>query len=109
MATKFSFSGKAFHQSNYNMPLPFQRKAEVFVEALWNHVCSLSQVGKAIPLEVSLDFPSGNVTVVYLDADDVKVQLPQLTKAGLVQAMQSICKRSGKPFSPQLPSNRQGC
>ena len=34
MATKFSFSGKAFHQSNYNVPLPVQRRAEVFVEAL---------------------------------------------------------------------------
>lgn len=109
MATKFSFSGKAFHQSNYNVPLPVQRRAEVFVEALWNHVCSLSQQGKAMPLEVSLDFPAGNVTVVYLDADDVKVQLPQLTKAGLVQAMQSICRKSGKPFSPQLPSHRKGC
>ena len=109
MATKFSFSGKAFHQSNYNVPLPFQRKAEVFVEALWNHVCSLYQQGKALPLEVSLDFPAGNVTVAYLDADDVKVQLPQLTKAGLVQAMKSICRKSGKPFSPQLPSHRKGC
>ena len=109
MATKFSFSGKAFHQSNYNVPLPVQRRAEVFVEALWNHTCSLYQQGKAMPLEVSLDFPAGNVTVVYLDADDVKVQLPQLTKAGLVQAMQSICRKSGKPFSPQLPSHRKGC
>lgn len=109
MATKVSFNGTVFYQSNYNVPLPFQRKAEVFVEALWNHVCSLGQQGKALPLEVSLDFPAGNVTVVYLDADDVKVQLPQLTKAGLVQAMQSICRKSGKPFYPQLPSHRKGC
>ena len=109
MATKFSFSGKAFRQSNYNVPLPVQRRAEVFVVALWIHVCSLYQQGKALPLDVSLDFPAGNVTVAYLDADDVKVQLPQLTKAGLVQAMQSIRRQSGKPFSPQLPSHRKEC
>lgn len=109
MATKVSFNGTVFYQNNYNIPPAPQRRIREYLEALWIHVCSLYQQGKAMPLEVSLDFPAGNVTVVYLDADDVKVQLPQLTKAGLVQAMQSICRKSGKPFSPQLPSHRKGC
>lgn len=106
MATKVSYNGCKFSQDNQNIPRYFHKKVLTCLSIFWVHSNMAYEKGAPMPLQVSFYFPAGLVEFTFLDADNLVIQMPQLTEAGLLYATDQFDAKVPVPFSPQLPSGR---
>lgn len=98
MATKFCISESRITCSNYNLPTQQQEVCCRILKEFWSASSQLHYLGYAMPLQISLTFPSGEVQVTYMDADDVTLQLHGLTVSAAKAALQSLWQRTPPPF-----------
>lgn len=98
MATKFCISQGRITCDNYNLPTPQQELCCRILKEFWSAAGHLHYLGYAMPLQISLTFPSGQVQVTYMDADDVTLQLHELTVFAAKATLQSLWQKSPPPF-----------
>lgn len=98
MATKFCISQSRITCDNYNLPTPQQEVCCRILKEFWSAAARLHFLGYAMPLQISLTFPAGEVQVTYMDADDVTLQLHALTVAAAKAALQMLWQKSPPPF-----------
>lgn len=98
MATKFCISQSRITCDNYNLPTPQQEVCCRILKEFWSASNHLHFLGYAMPLQISLTFPSGEVQVTYMDADDVTLQLHGLTVPAAKAALQMLWQKSPPPF-----------
>lgn len=98
MATKFCISADRITCSNYNLPTQQQEVCCRILVEFWNAASCLHYLGYAMPLQISLTFPSGEVQITYMDADDVTLQLHALTVSAAKATLQSLWQKSPPPF-----------
>lgn len=98
MATKFCISASRITCDNYNLPTPQQELCCRILKEFWSASSHLHFLGYAMPLQISLTFPSGEVQVTYMDADDVSLQLHALTVSAAKATLQSLWQKSPPPF-----------
>lgn len=98
MATKFCISQRRITCDNYNLPTPQQEVCCRILKEFWSASNHLHFLGYAMPLQISLTFPSGEVQVTYMDADDVTLQLHGLTVPAAKAALQMLWQKSPPPF-----------
>lgn len=98
MATKFCISAGRITCSNYNIPTRQQELCCRILKEFWTASSHLHFLGYAMPLQISLTFPSGEVQVTYMDADDVTLQLHELTVPAAKATLQSLWQKSPPPF-----------
>lgn len=98
MATKFCISQSRITCDNYNLPTPQQEACCRILKEFWSAAARLHFLGYAMPLQISLTFPSGEVQVTYMDADDITLQLHALTVPAAKATLQSLWQKSPPPF-----------
>lgn len=98
MATKFCISQSRITCDNYNLPTPQQEVCCRILKEFWSASNHLHFLGYAMPLQISLTFPSGEVQVTYMDADDVTLQLHGLTVPAAKAALQMLWQKSPPSF-----------
>lgn len=98
MATKFCISQSRITCDNYNLPTPQQEVCCRILKEFWSAAARLHFLGYAMPLQISLTFPAGEVQVTYMDADDVTLQLHALTVDAAKAALQMLWQKSPPPF-----------
>lgn len=98
MATKFCISQSRITCDNYNLPTPQQEVCCRILKEFWSASSRLHFLGYAMPLQISLTFPAGEVQVTYMDADDVTLQLHGLTVPAAKAALQMLWQKSPPPF-----------
>lgn len=98
MATKFCISAGRITCSNYNLPTPQQEVCCRILKEFWSASSHLHYLGYAMPLQISLTFPSGEMRVTYMDADDVTLQLHALTVPAAKAALQALWQKTPPPF-----------
>lgn len=98
MATKFCISQSRITCDNYNLPTPQQEVCCRILKEFWSASNRLHFLGYAMPLQISLTFPAGEVQVTYMDADDVTLQLHGLTVSAAKAALQMLWEKSPPPF-----------
>lgn len=98
MATKFCISAGRITCSNYNIPTRQQELCCSILKEFWSAAGHLHFLGYAMPLQISLTFPSGEVQVTYMDADDVTLQLHALTVSAAKATLQSLWQKTPPPF-----------
>lgn len=98
MATKFCISAGRITCSNYNLPTPQQEVCCRILKEFWRASSHLHYLGYAMPLQISLTFPSGEVRVTYMDADDITLQLHALTVSAAKATLQSLWQKTPSPF-----------
>lgn len=98
MATKFCISASRITCDNYNLPTPQQEVCCRILKEFWSASSRLHFLGYAMPLQISLTFPSGEVQVTYMDADDISLQLHGLTVPAAKAALQMLWQKSPPPF-----------
>lgn len=98
MATKFCISAGRITCSNYNLHTPQQEVCCRILKEFWSASSHLHYLGYAMPLQISLTFPSGEVRVTYMDADDVTLQLHALTVPAAKAAFQALWQKTPPPF-----------
>lgn len=98
MATKFCISAGRITCSNYNLPTPQQEVCCRILKEFWRASSHLHYLGYAMPLQISLTFPSGEMRVTYMDADDVTLQLHALTVNAAKAAFQALWQKTPPPF-----------
>lgn len=98
MATKFCISASRITCDNYNLPTPQQELCCRILKEFWSASNHLHFLGYAMPLQISLTFPSGEVQVTYMDADDVTLQLHALTVPAAKATLQSLWQKSPPSF-----------
>lgn len=98
MATKFCISQSRITCDNYNLPTPQQEVCCRILKEFWSASSRLHFLGYAMPLQISLTFPAGEVQVTYMDADDVTLQLHALTVPAAKAALQMLWQKSPPPF-----------
>lgn len=98
MATKFCISAGRITCSNYNIPTPQQELCCRILKEFWSASNHLHYLGYAMPLQISLTFPAGEVQVTYMDADDVTLQLHELTVPAAKATLQSLWRETPPPF-----------
>lgn len=98
MATKFCISQSRITCDNYNLPTPQQEVCCRILKEFWSAAARLHFLGYAMPLQISLTFPAGEVQVTYMDADDVTLQLHALTVSAAKAALQMLWQKSPPQF-----------
>lgn len=98
MATKFCISASRITCDNYNLPTPQQEVCCRILKEFWSASSHLHFLGYAMPLQISLTFPSGEVQVTYMDADDITLQLHGLTVSAAKASLQSLWQKTPPPF-----------
>lgn len=98
MATKFCISADRITCDNYNLPTQHQEVCCRILKEFWRASGHLHYLGYAMPLQISLTFPSGEVRVTYMDADDVTLKLHALTVSAAKAALQALWQKTPPPF-----------